>query len=292
MRLGSSPLRLVLFFFLSACGGNSNDCAAIVPCGSGRHYQVCNSGGADGCSFLTSDNSRFQCRSCGDCQQAMALVTAWCGSTGGATGSGGSSSLTCQSSACAGGGMEYEFCTSSTGGQCEFHAGGQTFSCRSCVDCNDAAAQVASWCGPPSSSGTTSSGTTGGGTTSGGTTGGGTTGGGTTGGGTTGGGTTGGGTTGDASCTSQVGANCYACCRQLHVEPYLGYLKYLNQCACPSCTASCTSATDVCHGGNDFLSPCSDCLKMQDASCYATADAACAADDSCAPYASCTSGCH
>jgi hypothetical protein len=274
-------MRWVVLFLLAGCSKPS-DCSAIVPCGSGRHYQVCNVGGANGCSFLAADGSRFQCTSCGDCQSAMALVQAWCGMPGGSTTSGGTtgtSGLMCQTTACPQGGGSYEFCASAAATQCEFHAGGQNIPCVSCANCTDAATQVAQWCG---GGGTTGSG----GTTTGSTTGGGTTTGATTGGGTT----TGGPPMMDSDCPTAA-EGCFVCCRDLHVTQYIQYLKHLDDCSCPSCTASCTSATDVCHGGNDFISPCSDCLKMANTNCYATADTACNGDAACSAYSTCTAGC-
>jgi hypothetical protein len=97
----------------------------------------------------------------------------------------------------------------------------------------------------------------------------------------------------DSDCAALgIAGGCFKCCEQLHVAEYIQYLKHLDACSCPSCTASCTSATDVCHGGNDFLSPCSDCLKAANVNCYGPTDTVCNGDSSCVAYSTCTAGCH
>lgn len=88
---------LVLMLALAGCGSGGNISAketctqAVCPLG-GHTYQFCTSAQASACRYLGSDNSTFQCKSCGDCTAAANQIGNWCstsnGSTSGSTTSG------------------------------------------------------------------------------------------------------------------------------------------------------------------------------------------------------------
>jgi hypothetical protein len=279
---------LVFLGFLIGCGG-SDTCTANTLCSASpsndRHYRFCNHGGASGCYYETDDGSHLQCTNCGSCENALALVTTWCESSTGTTGtttSGrttgnttGNATQTCTSAVCPVGSRTYQFCATTGATDCHYvDSDGTTYACNSCTDCTGAASQVSSWCSADSSTGTTGSTTGTTGTTTG----------------------TTGSTTGNTGPYAQCAAmptstSCLTCCGTLEPDAYSRYKAYLDQCECPNCTGSCTANTDVCHGGTDFVGACMTCLLSFKSQCQSGADAQCQADPQCKPNLDCAAVC-
>jgi hypothetical protein len=123
------------------------NCTTWATCGSSSlEYEQCTVSENGSCTsvyYETSDAQEFGCTSCGNCSAALSSMESYCASTVQPVTSCGSYS------ACGTTGVEYQLCTTSTGGTCtgEYYSttDGNTFTCSGC-DCTTASSQLSSYC--------------------------------------------------------------------------------------------------------------------------------------------------
>jgi hypothetical protein len=132
------------------CSGTvspTTNCTSWANCGgSSLEYEECTTslnGTCESIYYQTSDSEMFQCNSCGDCGAALSSMESYCASTE-------TPVTTCGAyAACGDGSVEYELCTTTTGGACtsEYYSttDGNTFSCTGC-DCSSASTSLANYC--------------------------------------------------------------------------------------------------------------------------------------------------
>lgn len=146
----------------SFCAGTVTpvtNCTTWASCeSSSLEYEQCTvseNGTCQSVYYETSDAQTFQCNSCSDCSAALSSVESYCESTVQPVTNCGAYS------ACGSTGVEYQLCTTSTGGSCtgEYYSttDGNTFTCSGC-DCTAASASLSSYCA--SLTGVTCDGTT------------------------------------------------------------------------------------------------------------------------------------
>ena len=138
-------------------GGGSTNCAASQPCNGSTTYQVCTTTGSGGaCSEIvlaTSSGEKFACSGC-NCDAAMNELAQYC------NGSSGTSQTTCSApESCGATGLTSQICTTMTNGVCTQIAyetsSGEQFPCNGCNDCTAAASDLAAYCKPGGTGGTT-----------------------------------------------------------------------------------------------------------------------------------------
>jgi hypothetical protein len=261
--------KLLLTLVLAGCG-NQDKCSTATGCPTARnYYQLCSGGTSDDCYYQTSDNRRFHCVHCGDCDEARSSVTTWCATppaNNNNTSTGSHSGYTCSSSvSCPGGAKSYTACASPTGGQCTYKTSdGTYFDCGGCSDCNGAVQRVIDWCNGASSGGST----------------------------TSSGGSTTGGTVSDSSCFSQASTACQTCCAGHHGDGANYYADAYITCGCGFCSSACNAAGDVCHGGSTQSSACADCFNNNvPQNCGQQIQSSCAANSACSAFLTCVAGC-
>ena len=132
------------------CSGTDNpttNCTSWATCGSSSlEYEECTTsvnGTCESIYYQTSDSEMFQCNSCGDCGAALSSMESYCASTE-------TPVTTCGAYApCGSGSVEYELCTTTTGGVCtsEYYSttDGNTFTCTGC-DCSSAGTSLSTYC--------------------------------------------------------------------------------------------------------------------------------------------------
>jgi hypothetical protein len=134
----------------SFCAGSVTpvtNCTTWAACStSSLEYEQCTVSENGSCTsvyYETSDAQTFSCNSCADCSAALSSMESYCTSTVQPV-------TTCGAySACGSTGVEYQLCTTTTGGTCtgEYYSttSGNTYTCSGC-DCTTASSQLSSYC--------------------------------------------------------------------------------------------------------------------------------------------------
>ena len=133
----------------SATTAPTTTCTSWSSCGSSGsslQYEECTSslnGACQSMYYQTSDGQSFACNSCSDCTGAVSSMETYCTNQTMPT-------TTCSAySACGGGGIQYELCTTTQAGNCtsEYYAttDSHTFTCSGC-NCSSAGSSLDAYC--------------------------------------------------------------------------------------------------------------------------------------------------
>ena len=130
-----------------AGGAPTTNCTTWAVCGtSSLEYEQCTVSDGGTCQsiyYQTSDSQTYTCNSCSDCSTALSNMENYCNSQSNPVTSCGAYS------ACGSTGVEYQLCTTTTGGTCtgEYYqtTDNNTFTCTGC-DCTTASTQLSDYC--------------------------------------------------------------------------------------------------------------------------------------------------
>jgi hypothetical protein len=134
----------------NSSGVGSESCTAGQACGGGSILACTTTDGAGQCASLTYKvaGKSFTCASCSDCQKAVTDAVATCGTGAPGNGSTGGGETCAPGPSCANGTVQ-ACTTKDANGACvgvTYKTVGQSFTCKSCTDCAQAALDAANAC--------------------------------------------------------------------------------------------------------------------------------------------------